>query len=198
MVYGNNAQLTDGSIMRTPAPPGGWSSFAAPNVNNSLKKGILKVRFDETSVASWNKLQRVSGDNGEPEPNSFPLGHEKVRKALPGRFLSSPNAEAAQGLSAASSSKPGRRNERDAGSPSGSVRKRKSRLRMVDEFGNALPDQPATEDNEEDEMPPNDSPLQDDDLPATLEEIRGLRRVARAVPHIAKELADDRWMFCLL
>jgi len=52
MVYDNNVQLTDGSIMRTSAPPGGWSSFAALNVNNSLKKGILKVCFDETSVAS--------------------------------------------------------------------------------------------------------------------------------------------------
>jgi len=186
----------DNSQLQTPAPPGVWpSAVAAPSANNSLKKGILKVRFDETSVASWNELQRMTGDTDPSElDNSFTLGHEKVRKSIPGRFLSTSKAEAAQVLSASSGSKTGSRTQQHTKSPSGSVRKRKSRLRMVDEFGNALDEQPAIEEDGEDEneMPRSESPSHDDDLPATSEEIRGLRRVARALPHIAREFADER------
>jgi hypothetical protein len=200
-VHDDNAQL-DGqpSTMRTPAPPGAWSSAStAPSANNSLKKGILKVRFDETSVASWNELQRIAGDEDASElGNSFALGHEKVRKPLPGRFHSTSEAQGAQGPSSASSSKAGHQNEQNAQSPGGSARKRKSRLRMVDEFGNALEEQPAMEDGEEDdEMPQTESLLHDDDLPATSEEIRGLRRVARTVPQIARDFAEERRVLCL-
>jgi len=99
-------------------------------------------------IGSWNKLQHVSGDNGKPEPKASPLGTRRFE----GCFLDLDAFSPPQMLrllkvclSAASSSKPGRRNEWDDGSPSGSVHKRKSHLRMVDEFGNALPDQPAME-----------------------------------------------------
>lgn len=196
----DNAQLEgQPSAMQTPAPPGAWSSAAtAPSASNSLKKGILKVRFDETSVASWNELQRTAGDEGAPEfDNSFTFGHEKVRKPLPGRFHTTSQAQGTQGSS--TSSRAGHQTEQNPKSPSNSVRKRKSRLRMVDEFGNALEEQPATEDGEEDEeVPHTESPLHDDDLPATSEEIRGLRRVARAVPQISREFGDERWVTCLL
>ena len=137
---GDNAQLTNGleetsGAMRTPAPPGVWSSAAS--ASNSLKKGILNVQFDKTSVASWNKLQR---DDASECGNSFAFTGEKA-----------------------------------------------------DEFGNALKEQPALEDSEETgEFPPSTTPFHDDDLPATPEEIRGLRRVARAVPRIASEFADER------
>lgn len=207
------------SLMQTPAPPGGWSSSngndqAAGNTsvsnsgNNSLRKGILKVRFDETSAASWAELQRMTGDGDAQElPNQFSLsnenghghGHEKIRMPLPAGFQ--PNGNAVPPDAGPSTASGSRNNVREADveikSPGGTLRKRKSRLRMVDEFGNPLPDPPEADeegDEEEEISRPESPPHVEDDLPATAEEIRGLRRVARTVPKIAKDFADKRYV----
>jgi hypothetical protein len=66
---------------------------------------------------------------------------------------------------------------------------------MAEESDNALEEQPAmedVEDLEDNEIPRTESPMHKDDFPATSEEIRGLRRVARVVPQIASEFAEER------
>jgi hypothetical protein len=68
---------------------------------------------------------------------------------------------------------------------------------MVDEFGNEIGEQEAPLDEQKDPIEVKGE-LVDDDAPHTAEELRGLRRVARALPQLAQEFAEERYVGLLL
>ncbi|KAF8315926.1 hypothetical protein DL93DRAFT_821762 [Clavulina sp. PMI_390] len=186
--FGGGAGAGDETFVpKTPAFPGGWNRSGLTPGNTSLRKGILKVRFDESSFADGT-FNNLSGASDARElPDNFTLGengaiaghpHGHSRKGLPDSFHSTSNANGG--------------NEAEDGSeivtksPGGTVRKRRTRLRMVDEFGNAV--EPLEAEDEETVLAP---PEADDYQPAAPDEIAGLRRVARTIPQLAKEFSDD-------
>ena len=159
------------SISKTPKPPGAWVGTPAASAQSSLRKGILKVRFDEASLNSSAPLERQVAEEKVPAPPS-----SKQRKGIASAFGGHSDSEE----DASNSTSKGKEKTSGGDSPS---RRRRARMKMVDAFGNELPSSP--------EILP--APGEEDITPATEEEIRQLRSIARQVPVIAREFNDDRF-----
>ncbi|KAF8332106.1 uncharacterized protein EI90DRAFT_925651 [Cantharellus anzutake] len=71
------------SISKTPKPPGAWASTPVTSASNSLRKGILKVRFDETSLSSSAILEHQVM---EEEQEELVTPSNKHRKGIPSAF----------------------------------------------------------------------------------------------------------------
>ncbi len=156
------------SVSKTPKPPGAWVGTPAASAQNSLRKGILKVRFDEASLS-----------------NSAPLGRQVAEKDSSSKRKGIPPAFGGHSDNEEDATDPaftGKEKALGGDSPS---RRRRTRLKMVDAFGNEIPSSPETQ----------LAPEEEDDRPATGDEVQQLRSIARQVPVIFRELNDDGLVF---
>jgi hypothetical protein len=183
IVMGGDPQspvASSSAMPKTPAPPGAWVTTPA---SGSPRKGILKVRFDKTSLAGQNGLDNTVG-NEEDDPSS--RGSPKFRdlrsRAVPLRELDGDTPTSPRLNSVTTEKYDGSSDQ----SPTIPLKKRRRRLKMVDEFGNELEQRSPIE--------PVESKIgMEDDSPATLEELRGLRAIAQAIPQLAQEFNEERY-----
>lgn len=159
------------AIPPTPAAPGAWIATPKP-------KGILKVRFDDSSAASWDTSNAAT-----PKPKSRMTMVDEFGRKLEYDADGQPIQMNENGVdtSGASSSTSNTHGDRTVAN---GTRKRKSRFKMLDEFGNEFPllQQAANREN-----------IEDGGTSLSKEGVKILESMTQSITDLGNQLHDERY-----